>query len=86
MQSTLKGKIEILLLSNKKMPQVEIARKFKILQSTIFKIVKNMKEKGTIERSKKFGRKKKLQLMMLQLYLKLIKKPKTSLRNLSIKL
>ena len=73
MQSTLKGKIEILLLSNKKMPQVEIARKFKILQSTIFKIVKNMKEKGTIERSKKFGRKKKLQLMMLQLYLKLIK-------------
>ncbi|KKO73912.1 hypothetical protein AAJ76_1790002167 [Vairimorpha ceranae] len=86
MQSTLKGKIEILLLSNKKMPQVEIARKFKILQSTIFKIVKNMKEKGTIERSKRFGRKKKLQLMMLQLYLKLIKKPKTSLRNLSIKL
>ena len=60
MQLHLKGKIEIILLSNQKMPQVKIVRKFKTSQSTVSKIVKSMKEKGTVKRSKRFGKKKKL--------------------------
>ena len=53
--------MEIILLSNQKMPQVKISRKFKISQSTVSKIIKNMKEKDMVVWSKRFGRKKKLQ-------------------------
>jgi len=45
MNLTLKNKITIILLSNQKMPLVKIVRKFKILQSTVSKIVKNMKKR-----------------------------------------
>jgi len=48
MQLTLKDKIEIILLSNQKMPRVKIERKFKISQSTVSKIVKNMKKKSQL--------------------------------------
>lgn len=74
MQFTLKNKIEIILLFNQKMLQVKSARKFKISQNTVSKIVKNMKEKGTVERTKGCCRKKKLQANDITTLLKINKK------------
>ena len=45
-----------------------------------------MKEKATVEWSKRIGKKRSYKPIMLQLYIKLIKKPKTPLRKLSIEL
>ena len=73
MQLTLKDKIEIILLSNQKMPRVKIERKFKISQSTVSKIVKNMKKKSQLN-DLGCSRKKQLQANDVTALLKINKK------------